>query len=53
MFVPNLAEKVSKDAAWGVYGVVLILFIFVMPGGVMGMLAKVRSHLQRRKDIAA
>jgi branched-chain amino acid transport system permease protein len=53
MFVPNLAEKVSKDAAWGVYGVVLILFIFVMPGGVMGMVAKVRSHLRRRKEIAA
>jgi branched-chain amino acid transport system permease protein len=53
MFVPNLAEKVSKDAAWGVYGVVLILFIFVMPGGVMGLIAKVRSQLLRRKGAAA
>ena len=51
MFVPNMAEKVSKDAAWGVYGVVLILFIFVMPGGVMGLLAKVKSSLARRKDM--
>lgn len=51
MFVPNLAEKVSKDAAWGVYGVVLILFIFVMPGGVMGLLAKFRSSLARCKKL--
>ena len=53
MFVPNLAEKVSKDAAWGVYGVVLILFIFARPGGAMGLLAKLRSQLGRRKDSAA
>lgn len=45
MFVPTVAEKISKDAAWGVYGVVLILFMFVMPGGVMGMIARVRELL--------
>lgn len=45
MFVPTVAEKVSKDAAWGVYGVVLILFMFVMPGGVMGLIARIRSRL--------
>lgn len=44
MFVPTLAEKVSKDAAWGVYGVVLILFVFVLPGGVMGLLNRLRSR---------
>ena len=43
MFVPAMAESVSKDAAWGVYGVVLILFVFVMPGGVMGLIARVRA----------
>lgn len=40
LFVPDLAEKVSKDAAWGVYGAVLILCMFVMPGGVMGGLKR-------------
>lgn len=49
MFVPSVAEKVSKDAAWGVYGAVLILFMFVMPGGVMGLIARVRDHLQQRR----
>ncbi len=46
MFVPGLAEKVSKDAAWGVYGAVLILFMFVMPGGVMGLLARLRGRVE-------
>lgn len=45
MFVPGLAESISKDAAWGVYGAVLILCMFVMPGGVMGLLSKVRERL--------
>ena len=52
MFVPGLAESISKDAAWGVYGVVLILFMFVMPGGVMGLLAKARDRLGRRAATA-
>jgi branched-chain amino acid transport system permease protein len=47
LFVPNLAEKVSKDAAWSVYGVVLILCMFVMPGGVMGLIAGLRARARR------
>jgi branched-chain amino acid transport system permease protein len=50
MFVPAFAEKVSKDAAWGVYGVVLILFVFVMPGGVMGLIEKIRARLGQNRD---
>jgi branched-chain amino acid transport system permease protein len=46
MFVPDLAEKVSKDAAWGVYGVVLILLVFAMPSGVMGLIAKLRGTMK-------
>lgn len=44
VFVPSVAEKISKDAAWGVYGAVLILFMFVMPGGVMGIIARFRKN---------
>ena len=43
MFVPELAEKVSKDAAWAVYGVVLILLVFAMPKGVMGLINRLRG----------
>jgi branched-chain amino acid transport system permease protein len=49
MFVPDLAEKVSKDAAWGVYGVVLLALIFALPGGVMGLIAKARGALMPTK----
>ncbi len=46
MFVPSVAESISKDAAWGVYGIVLILFMFVMPGGMMGLIARTRGLLR-------
>lgn len=42
MFVPELAEKLSKDAAWAVYGVILILLVFAMPKGVMGLINRLR-----------
>lgn len=44
MFVPSLAEKVSKAAPWAVYGVVLIAFMFAMPGGVVGLLRKIQAR---------
>ncbi len=48
MFVPSFAEKISKAAPWAVYGVVLILFVFVMPGGVVGLIRKVRERFARQ-----
>lgn len=47
MFVPSLAEKVSKAAPWAVYGAVLILFMFLMPGGVVGLLRKIQARFSR------
>jgi len=44
MFVPTLAEKVSKAAPWAVYGAVLIVFMFVMPGGVVGLLRQLQAR---------
>jgi len=46
MFVPSLAEQVSKAAPWAVYGAVLILCMFALPGGVVGLLRAVRTRLQ-------
>jgi branched-chain amino acid transport system permease protein len=48
-FVPQVAEKISKAAPWAIYGLVLIGFIFVMPGGVVGMARTVRGALARRR----
>ncbi|HSV54322.1 MAG TPA: branched-chain amino acid ABC transporter permease [Burkholderiaceae bacterium] len=40
MFVPDLAEKVSKAAPWLVYGVVLIVFVYLLPGGFARLLRR-------------
>jgi len=40
-FVPNLADQVSKAAPWAIYGIVLIAFMFLMPGGVSGAIRNV------------
>lgn len=48
LLVPNAAENISKAAPWTVYGVVLILFVFVMPGGIVGLIRKVRARFAAR-----
>lgn len=35
-FVPNIADQISKAAPWAVYGVFLLLFVFLAPRGVAG-----------------
>jgi branched-chain amino acid transport system permease protein len=35
-FVPNYAQDISKAAPWAIYGLSLILFMYVMPRGVSG-----------------
>lgn len=48
MFVPSLAENISKAAPWAVYGVVLIVFMFALPGGVIGLMRQIRERLRAR-----
>jgi branched-chain amino acid transport system permease protein len=38
-FVPIYADKISKAAPWAVYGVVLLIFLYVMPYGVAGLVS--------------
>jgi branched-chain amino acid transport system permease protein len=38
LFVPNIAEHVSKGLAGAVYGIMLILLIYLMPSGFAGLL---------------
>lgn len=47
MFVPTLAEQVSKAAPWTVYGLVLIVFMYLMPGGVVGLYRAARRRWRR------
>jgi branched-chain amino acid transport system permease protein len=37
LFVPNIAEQVSKGLAGAVYGVILLLLIYLMPSGAAGL----------------
>jgi branched-chain amino acid transport system permease protein len=47
VFVPNLAEEVSKAAPGVIYGIILIAFLFVLPGGVAGLLRRLAALLHR------
>ena len=38
-FVPNWAQDISKAAPWAIYGVFLIVFMYVMPRGIVGSVA--------------
>lgn len=43
LFVPNIAENISKGLSGAVYGLLLILLIYVMPSGVAGFLQMIVS----------
>ncbi len=46
-FVPNWAQDISKAAPWAIYGVFLILFMYVMPRGIAGTLRLAVARLGR------
>ena len=37
-FVPNWAQDISKAAPWAIFGIFLIVFMYVMPHGIAGSL---------------
>lgn len=43
LFVPNLAEAISRSAPGVIYGAILILFLFVLPGGVAGLIHRLTT----------
>lgn len=47
MFVPSVAESISKAAPWAIYGIVLIVLMFIMPGGVVGLAKKITAGRKR------
>jgi branched-chain amino acid transport system permease protein len=48
-FIPNVADEVSKAAPWAIYGAVLLLFIYVAPGGVAALLRRVLARVGKRR----
>ncbi|MEA2754220.1 MAG: branched-chain amino acid transport system permease protein [Aliidongia sp.] len=49
-FVPNLADRISKAAPWAIYGVLLILVIYLMPSGVAGLIRAMTQKINRDKE---
>jgi branched-chain amino acid transport system permease protein len=49
LFVPNLAEEVSKGLSGAVYGVILLLVIYFMPAGAGGIWSAIKDNLSRRR----
>lgn len=45
VFIPNIAEQVSKAAPNAIYGVILIAFMFLMPSGVAGLLRRLGRRI--------
>jgi branched-chain amino acid transport system permease protein len=48
VFVPNIAEEISKGLSGAMYGLMLILLIYVMPTGAGGLIRTVTGRLKRR-----
>ncbi|MGH8736681.1 MAG: branched-chain amino acid ABC transporter permease [Burkholderiales bacterium] len=49
VFIPNLAEHVSKAAPWAIYGMFLILFMYFMPTGIWGFIRLLYARFTRRR----
>jgi len=53
-FVPNIADEISKAAPWAVYGLFLLVFIFLAPRGVAGFMqllwAKLLNFCARNRE---
>jgi branched-chain amino acid transport system permease protein len=45
-FVPHWAEDISKSAPWAIYGVFLILLMYVMPTGAAGLIDRVLARFK-------
>jgi branched-chain amino acid transport system permease protein len=52
LFVPNIAESVSKGLSGAVYGVMIILLIYVMPSGAAGLISAAKKFLAGRRHQA-
>jgi branched-chain amino acid transport system permease protein len=49
LFIPNVADQISKAAPWAIYGIFLIVFMYAMPMGVAGFVRIVVGRLRLRR----
>lgn len=50
VFIPNIAESVSKGFSGAVYGVLLFIIIFAAPGGARQIAVSIERWLERRRQ---
>jgi branched-chain amino acid transport system permease protein len=48
-FVPNWAQDISKAAPWAIFGVFLIVFMYVMPFGIAGAIRLLWIRMTRSR----
>ena len=46
-FVPNIADQISKAAPWAIYGVFLIVCMYVLPGGIAHFVGSAWERVRR------
>jgi branched-chain amino acid transport system permease protein len=49
LFVPNVAEEVSKGLSGAVYGVILLLVVYLMPSGAGAIWRAIEAQFSRRR----
>jgi branched-chain amino acid transport system permease protein len=49
-FIPNIADNISKAAPWAIYGALMIVFMYVMPTGIVGAIRLASQRLRRKRD---
>jgi branched-chain amino acid transport system permease protein len=47
-FVPNLANDISDAAPWAIYGLAMLMFMYLMPRGVVGTLGPWLTHAMQQ-----
>jgi branched-chain amino acid transport system permease protein len=52
-FVPNIADEISKSAPWAIYGIFLILLMYLMPTGAAGLISKIIGRLRGTRSSSA
>ena len=50
LFVPNIAESISRAAPGVIYGMILIIFLFVLPEGFAGLVRRILARLTSRRN---
>jgi len=50
LYVPNIAEEVSRGLAGAIYGVIMLLVIFVMPSGAAGFTRLAIAYVARWRN---